>query len=358
MKINKRTSHFLDLSRAASAFLVLIGHIHMVLFVDIEKSKLFSVGSFFNFISSYAHQADIVFFVLSGFLVGRSAINSISENSEKKLKHYFLDRITRIYVVLIPVLFFTLAVDMVSLGFDSTASGAIEARSTLPVFIGNLFLLQDIFSPRFGSNGPLWSLAYEFWYYALFPICLLIFRKPYFVRSKLFYLSLFFLLIVVLPMGVLRGFLFWLAGVSILWFDSAICKNTSLVGALFLTVLITSGVDLVSFKFSGFAFDLAISVSFALLINSLLYSSIEPEGRSLEVCRWFSAFSFSLYVTHFPLLIALGAVFGKSDIDSLRGGAVVLIALSLCYSIAWFFYLLTERNTNFVRLFLYKKIFR
>ena len=54
MKINKRTSHFLDLSRAASAFLVLIGHIHMVLFVDIEKSKLFSVGSFFNFISSYA----------------------------------------------------------------------------------------------------------------------------------------------------------------------------------------------------------------------------------------------------------------------------------------------------------------
>ena len=115
---------------------------------------------------------------------------------------------------------------------------------------------------------------------------------------------------------------------------------------------------MVSFKFSGFAFDLAISVSFALLINSLLYSSIEPEGRSLEVCRWFSAFSFSLYVTHFPLLIALGAVFGKSDIDSLRGGAVVLIALSLCYSIAWFFYLLTERNTNFVRLFLYKKIFR
>jgi len=81
MKINKRTSHFLDLSRAASAFLVLIGHIHMVLFVDIEKSKLFSVGSFFNFISSYAHQAVIVFFVLSGFLVGRSAINSISENN-------------------------------------------------------------------------------------------------------------------------------------------------------------------------------------------------------------------------------------------------------------------------------------
>ena len=202
MKINKRTSHFLDLSRAASAFLVLIGHIHMVLFVDIEKSKLFSVGSFFNFISSYAHQAVIVFFVLSGFLVGRSAINSISENSEKKLKHYFLDRITRIYVVLIPVLFFTLAVDMVSLGFDSTASGAIEARSTLPVFIGNLFFIAGYILPLgVGSNGPLWSLAYEFWYYALFPICLLIFRKPYFVRSKLFYLSLFFLLIVVLPMG-------------------------------------------------------------------------------------------------------------------------------------------------------------
>ena len=137
------------------------------------------------------------------------------------------------------------------------------------------------------------------------------------------------------------------------------CKNTSLVGALFLTVLITSGVDLVSFKFSGFAFDLAISVSFALLINSLLYSSIEPEGRSLEVCRWFSAFSFSLYVTHFPLLIALGAVFGKSDIDSLRGGAGgVDCTFALLFYCLVFFTFLRRGNTNFVRLFLYKKIFR
>ena len=38
--------------------------------------------------------------------------------------------------------------------------------------MGNLFFLQTIFVPPFGSNAPLWSLSFEFWYYLLFPLCL------------------------------------------------------------------------------------------------------------------------------------------------------------------------------------------
>jgi hypothetical protein len=36
----------------------------------------------------------------------------------------------------------------------------------------NAFFLQTIAGPTFGSNGPLWSLAYEWWYYVLFPLVL------------------------------------------------------------------------------------------------------------------------------------------------------------------------------------------
>ena len=36
----------------------------------------------------------------------------------------------------------------------------------------NAFFLQTIVGPTFGSNGPLWSLAYEWWYYVLFPLAL------------------------------------------------------------------------------------------------------------------------------------------------------------------------------------------
>src|SRR5207302_10791525 len=28
--------------------------------------------------------------------------------------------------------------------------------------------------PAFGTNGPLWSLAFEFWFYALYPLLLLL----------------------------------------------------------------------------------------------------------------------------------------------------------------------------------------
>jgi peptidoglycan/LPS O-acetylase OafA/YrhL len=42
-----------------------------------------------------------------------------------------------------------------------------------PVFFGNLFFLQTIAVPSLGSNGPLWSLSNEFWYYIMFPLGLL-----------------------------------------------------------------------------------------------------------------------------------------------------------------------------------------
>jgi peptidoglycan/LPS O-acetylase OafA/YrhL len=39
---------------------------------------------------------------------------------------------------------------------------SVALRSTVPVFLGNFLFLQSIVSPVFGSNGPLWSLSYEF----------------------------------------------------------------------------------------------------------------------------------------------------------------------------------------------------
>jgi peptidoglycan/LPS O-acetylase OafA/YrhL len=37
------------------------------------------------------------------------------------------------------------------------------------VLLGNLVFLQAILVPTWGSNGPLWSLAFEFWFYIWFP---------------------------------------------------------------------------------------------------------------------------------------------------------------------------------------------
>src|ERR1035441_502485 len=69
-------------------------------------------------------------------------------------------------------------------------SPSVALRSTLPAFFGNLFFLQSVVSPVFGSNGPLWSLSYEFWYYILFPVLMIAATSWAGVRSRLLYLGL------------------------------------------------------------------------------------------------------------------------------------------------------------------------
>jgi len=90
---------------------------------------------------------------------------------------------TRLYVVLVPGLLFGFFWDR--MGSWLSAARGIYAHSlsdlgpavplknlTLGTLLGNLLFLQTILCETFGSNGPLWSLANEFWYYALFPVSL------------------------------------------------------------------------------------------------------------------------------------------------------------------------------------------
>ena len=43
----------------------------------------------------------------------------------------------------------------------------------LSVFIANLFMFQSFFVEPLGSNTPLWSLSYEFWFYIFFGIAMI-----------------------------------------------------------------------------------------------------------------------------------------------------------------------------------------
>ena len=46
------------------------------------------------------------------------------------------------------------------------------ADLTLRHVFANVLFMQTVMAPVFGSNGPLWSLANEFWYYVTFPFLL------------------------------------------------------------------------------------------------------------------------------------------------------------------------------------------
>lgn len=170
-------SYHFDFIRGTAAILVLLNHFRNIFFVpyaEVENQNIFSL-LIYSF-SGLGHEAVMVFFVLSGFFISNSVIKSLDKWS---WKYYFVNRLTRLYIVLIPALLITLLLDFVGMYFFdySFFPHNMSERINLDVFIGNILFLQGFETTVFGSNDPLWSLSYEFWYYLLFPFILLIFTK-------------------------------------------------------------------------------------------------------------------------------------------------------------------------------------
>ena len=212
----------LDLLRGLAALLVCAGHLRAFLFVDF--AQVMSPGIFdrlFYFATGLGHQAVVVFFVLSGYLVGGSVLLAY-ESHRWSWMNFALRRMSRLWMVLLPALALTLALDslgryMASPGYEgalnlvynSAPTPANPADLRAATFLGNAIFLQTIEVRCFGTNGPLWSLANEFWYYALFPlICGVAFVRSY--QTRLVYSLLALVLIWWLPSGLVWSGLIWM----------------------------------------------------------------------------------------------------------------------------------------------------
>jgi peptidoglycan/LPS O-acetylase OafA/YrhL len=186
------------------------------------------------FFAGFGHQAVIVFFVLSGFLISSTVIRS-HVLGKWSWRDYAINRATRLYVVLVPGLLFGFFWDR--LGSWLFAVKGIYAHSltdlgaavplknlTLGTFLGNLLFLQTILCETFGSNGPLWSLANEFWYYVLFPVALgagLAWTRRRF-QAAILLTCLAILIGIFVGRSILIGFLIWLAGCGLVFLYSRV----------------------------------------------------------------------------------------------------------------------------------------
>ena len=123
------------------------------------------------------HQWVIVFFVMSGYLVGGSVLRSVNAR-RWSWRSYLMARLTRLYIVLLPALMLGGVIDWVGMhipGAEAIYSGRsgihavpmnVYTTLNLPALLGNLLFLQTIVLPGmggrpvplFGSNGPLWEL--------------------------------------------------------------------------------------------------------------------------------------------------------------------------------------------------------
>jgi peptidoglycan/LPS O-acetylase OafA/YrhL len=173
------------------------------------------------FFTGLGHEAVIVFFVISGYLVGGLAVIRYPLRGFD-LADFAVHRIGRIYTVLVPALLLGGMLDWLGLRFFNASNlytapahldFVIANNLNLPTFILNLVNLQAIAGQRLGSNSPLWSLAFEWWYYVIFAAAMTAtIRGPVLLRV----LSCATLIVIatLMPHFVLIWGLVWLIGMA------------------------------------------------------------------------------------------------------------------------------------------------
>jgi peptidoglycan/LPS O-acetylase OafA/YrhL len=346
----------LDAIRALAALTVFAGH-GRDLFLESVRAAVVGTTQAAGAASQTAgqhttigHQAVIIFFVLSGYLVGGGVLRAKQAGSWS-WRSYLTNRLTRLWMPLLPALLIGCLLDRVGLAWFGAGSiydgppgqyvvgPGMADRTTWSVLLGNAFFLQNIAVPVFGSNAPLWSLANEFWYYIAFPFLYLLVQRGVSPASRLG------ALLVLAAIGLFVGaeislyFVIWLMGVALaaiprLPWPSAASRAVAPVTLLFLAA---NGL-LLKYPLSLQQSDLVTGLACALLYA--------------RAAHRLSEMSYTLYLAHAPVLTLLCASvmtpWRRWPLDLLHAGllSVVLAATFIYCCIVWYCF---ERHTMDVR---------
>jgi peptidoglycan/LPS O-acetylase OafA/YrhL len=105
-KISPSISMKLDIARSISASIVALGHVRGGFFQAYDHLTLHSqnpINFLLFFLTRLGHEAVIIFFVLSGYLVGGAFLSEYLKEETNWTK-YLINRIARMWTVLLPAL--------------------------------------------------------------------------------------------------------------------------------------------------------------------------------------------------------------------------------------------------------------
>ena len=332
-------SIYLDLIRAAAALLVLLYHASNNEFGGAWLQRAFSHAG---------TPGVIVFFVLSGFVIAWTA-----ETKERTLNVFMINRLARLWSVVIPALALTFIADRIGYALhpqiypDWFASLAhpFERLAMSGAFLNQIWFL----SIRPLSNDPFWSLCYEFWYYAAFGSFMLL-------RGRAAWL---FGLAALAVMGPKIWLLFpvWLMGVAVYrWIEVGGRLSTTMAALLFLAPIGVVGVfaldrglhlrehieAAIGRDYLSFSIIFVPAILFGALVamNLFAFPSLErylasPLARIEKPVRWVAGATLSIYLYHFPLLYLFGAAFRVEPSSPFWINlAIVLATLACCFALS------------------------
>lgn len=314
-------SVLLDLLRGIAALLVLLGHWRNLLFYDYPQLTAHKVLLFLPYgLSTAGHQAVVIFFVLSGYLISGSVFRMF-ERDQWSWRGYLTHRLVRLWVVLIPGLLLCALWDNLGIHLHVAPNlyqglvgnhliGNIRNALTTRIFFGNVFFLQSVLVPVFGSNGPLWSLANEFWYYLLFPLGLITLRRQTALPQRILSGVLFLAIAWLVRHGILLLFPVWLAGTVLARLRAPrLSMRTRTVTAVLYSPLafLFAKAHGIPSVLADYLFGIATFVFLWVLLSAT--DRAHPDTLFTKVSRSLARSSYTLYIVHVPFVLFLTGVF-------------------------------------------------
>lgn len=314
-------------------------------YLDHLGSPPFTDGLVPRPIASLGSVAVILFFVLSGYVIG-----FVSIVREKSIAQYSAARLARMYSVALPCLFLTLTFD--SLGVLCNPQ-FYEIKKVMwhppswegymsALFFVNEFQIFSFGGVSPGSNAPYWSLSFEAAYYIVAGAVLYCSRRAAFAVTVVVIVTAGATIAVLLPCWWL-GYLAYRSEVSVrsrklIWLFALLSLALSLAAPLLAKIFPQDNFGF-SFPWGRGPFernvvkDYLIAIPFALHLAFAkrffegLHWTVSPSWRS--IIRRLGEYTFPLYLVHFPVLAFFSSLSPWSAASPLRAAylsiAVVVV---------------------------------
>ena len=327
-------SLYLDAIRVLAAVVVFMGHF----------SQGWLGGGLFWQAQAHAHTAVLVFFVLSGYVIAFS-----TETKERTLTDYAVARLSRLLSVALPALVLSAALLFAGEALNPAHYAELARRgqghtqtSLIGEFLAGLFFLSESWALhiRVLSNTPYWSLAYEFWYYVIFG-CI------HFLRGRQRLIAATAACLVAGPKILLMAPI-WIAGVAAWRWRDRIAARAAVplaIGtALLFVLLVSEPVRKLSttfgdvwwpmeFRSTDHLIGFIVALHIAALGAIANIGMVIPQGLA-RMIKAVSAYTFSIYLFHFPLLVFLGALLPNPSDDHARRAALLLASSLAIFALA------------------------
>lgn len=358
LKSNQADYFVLNWIRGICALLVVLGHArNFYPFRDFTRSgDISGWNSVLLIPTALAMESVSIFFLISGFLVGGQVWRNISARNFK-WNRFLADRLTRLWVVLIPGLFVS---ELVRNIIEKNGILFSTSRDSLLNLGCNTAFLMPTRCEPFASNESLWSLGYEFYFYLVFALSVPLIRRGIATRLRILnFLGLCVVILIFTP-ALLSLIFAWLCGFFIYLFSKMDKKfeersrfrrywSFSLISVA-IGVLLTSTVTV-----SEVTVILLMAIfgsSLILLSTRYAANARKPSTGFSKYLDFFGKTSFSIYVFHLPIIYLYYALLG--EIDQKYDVIVIYLmsVLSILTSVG--FYFLFEKHTLRIRRIVYR----